>query len=154
MNPSPKSCKLKVHHKFLLDGLVRDFGEKYPFTSLRPNASIINDPDFESGTAKLQGGSERAFAHFLRDGVPDSILNSPDQELGYADRVLLAGQQEKRARLEKSKYRSAKHVTSQSNICERLFSHAKLIMSNLRLLCCSENFERSKSSRDLRRCRG
>ena len=83
-------------------------------------------------------------AHFLRDGAPDSILNSPDQKLGYADRVLLAGQQEKRACLEKSKYRSKKHVTSQSNISERLLSRAKLIMNYLRkcmnpriLICCS-----------------
>ena len=119
--------------KVSLEELVRDFGEKYPLTSLRPNSNIINDPDFENTIAKIQGGSEglinnrekRACAHFLRDGAPNSILNTLDQELGYADRVLLADQQEKRARLEKSKCRCAKHVTSQNNICKRLFSQAK-----------------------------
>ncbi len=38
----------------------------------------------------------------------------------------------KRARIDKSKYRSTQHVTATSNISERLFSLAKLIMSYLR----------------------
>ena len=39
--------------KTLLDGLVNDFWDKYLLSSLRPNAPIINDPDFESGIAKI-----------------------------------------------------------------------------------------------------
>ena len=126
--------------KTLLDGLVNDFGDKYLLSSLRPNAPIINDPDFESGIAKIQGGAEatmtsrekRACSRFLKDGALEVTMNSPVQELGYADRILQAGLQNKKARIEKSKYRPTKHVTTQSNICERLFSQAKLIMSVLR----------------------
>ena len=38
----------------------------------------------------------------------------------------------KRRRIEKSNYRSTEHVSATSNICERLFSAAKLIMTDLR----------------------
>ena len=38
----------------------------------------------------------------------------------------------KRARIDRSKYRFTQHVTETSNMCERLFSLAKLIMSYLR----------------------
>ena len=81
----------------------------------------------------MSNREKRACSHFLRDGDPETILNSPDQYLiGYADRVLLAAQQDKRARFEKFKYRSAKHVTSENNICELLLSQVILITNFLR----------------------
>ena len=38
----------------------------------------------------------------------------------------------KLASVEKSAYRSTEHMSSTSNVCERLFSVAKLVMSHLR----------------------
>ena len=38
----------------------------------------------------------------------------------------------KRSRIEKSKYRSTEHVSSTSEVCERIFSVAELVMSDLR----------------------
>ena len=54
---------------------------------MRQNAPIINDPDFESGIAKIQGGTEasmaprekRACSHFLEDGAPEAAMNTPIQ---------------------------------------------------------------------------
>jgi hypothetical protein len=56
----------------------------------------------------------------------------PLQEKAYADRVLSVALQDKRQRTDTSKYRTTIHVLPQSNICERLFSHAKIIMSDRR----------------------
>ena len=53
-------------------------------------------------------------------------------DVGYAMRILYNAESNKRARIDKSKYRSTQHVTAPSNMCERLFSLAKLIMSYLR----------------------
>jgi hypothetical protein len=61
-------------------------------------------------------------------------LREEDDHLGYAERLLNGQQAAKRRRLQISKYRSTKHVYSQSNLCERLFSHAKIIMTDRRKL--------------------
>jgi hypothetical protein len=52
--------------------------------------------------------------------------------LSYAERLLEAGHQAKKAREDTSRYRKVSHVVATSNTCERLFSQAKLLMSSLR----------------------
>jgi hypothetical protein len=56
----------------------------------------------------------------------------PLQEKAYADRVLSVAQQDKHQRTDTSKCRTTIHVLPQSNLCERLFSHAKNFMSDQR----------------------
>ena len=50
----------------------------------------------------------------------------------FADRALHESDSAKRQRTDRSLYRSTLHVSSTSNICERLFRNAMLIMSHLR----------------------
>ena len=54
------------------------------------------------------------------------------RKASYADRILSEAEQNKRQRIDTSKYRSTIHVLPQSNLCERLFSHAKIIMADRR----------------------
>ena len=57
------------------------------------------------------------------------------EQLGDADRLLIKQQSNKRRRVQtSSKYRSTKRVYSQSNLCERLFSLAKILMTDRRKL--------------------
>jgi len=60
------------------------------------------------------------------------LPNSPCTELGYADQLLRNTHRNKRRREESSEYRAVKHVSPTTNICERLFSKAKLVMTALR----------------------
>ena len=62
--------------------------------------------------------------------VPATEPASP--EVSFFQRAQKQGEEKKRRRIEKSIYRSTEHVSATSNICERLFSAAKLIMTDLR----------------------
>ena len=75
---------------------------------------------------------------FLLEGCDDEESGKHDsdeddnmQDVDYAEAILQATEVRKSARLNtyKSKYRSMLHIESQSNICERLFSRAKPIMT-------------------------
>ena len=55
-----------------------------------------------------------------------------NDEAGYAERILDEAHKEKRRKVDSSKCRSTIHVLPQSNLCERLFSLAKLILTDLR----------------------
>ena len=104
-------------------------------------ANLINNPAFENGIIKLQSGREAELTRL--EATPVSIFlksadgNQEEEEdeetdVGYAERVLLNANRAKKQRNDVSKYRSTRHVISQSNLCERLFSLAKLIMSDRR----------------------
>ena len=56
----------------------------------------------------------------------------PGQAVAYAHRILSEAEQNKRQRTDTSKYRTTIHVLPQSNLCERLFSNAKIIMADRR----------------------
>ena len=89
---------------------------------------------------KLQGGKESqlntqendAVKIFLFDKETPEVDDEVDADAGYAEQILNAAELNKRARVDKSKYRSTLNVSSTSNMCERFFSAAKLIMSALR----------------------
>ena len=53
-------------------------------------------------------------------------------EVSFFQRAQKQGEEKKRRRIEKSINRSTEHGSATSNICERLFSAAKLIMTDLR----------------------
>jgi hypothetical protein len=65
------------------------------------------------------------------DGVEEK--DGDDSELSYAEIILSeADEDAKRRRVIESKYRSTEHVLSTSNLCERLFSQCKILMSDRR----------------------
>ena len=57
---------------------------------------------------------------------------SPGNDLGYADQLLRNTAQRKILREGNSEYRPLEHVSPTSNICERLFCRAKLLISATR----------------------
>ena len=84
---------------------------------LRKNGAIVNSPNFENGIVKIQCGNEGSLS------VP-GIEHPPaaGEEETYAQRFLRTGASASQRRRLNSKYRSTKHVSSQVNLCERLFS--------------------------------
>ena len=55
-------------------------------------------------------------------------VEEEDDQEGFAARLLREGAVRQRS----TKYRSTTHVASQTNLCERLFSDGRLVMSHLR----------------------
>jgi hypothetical protein len=92
---------------------------------------------------KIQGGNEDELTGDEKEAVSIFLLNAdaaalpappaPAAPLSYAERLLEAGHQAKKAREDTSRYRKVSHVVATSNTCERLFSQAKLLMSST---CC------------------
>lgn len=129
----------------LFDKLLVDFGMKYPLSQLKTTSVLVNNPSFENGIIKIQSGCEdrltraekEAVSLYLKnvvDAVGDEEKESelPGQAQAYADSILSEAQQSKRQRTDTTKYRTTIHVLPQSNLCERLFSHAKIIMADRR----------------------
>jgi len=104
------------------------------------NQRLIQCPDFENGIVKIQSGQERSLTATERSAVEIFILPAAaarlepaeDADLSFAESLLRDGRNVKRRRLATSKYRSTEHVSATSNVCERLFSRARLIMNHLR----------------------
>jgi hypothetical protein len=125
----------------LFDGLIETF-ERYPdrrlrcsLDHLRPDADIVNNPDFESGIVKIQEGRERNLSRNEKNAVKafkkvDAAAAAADDDqeevLGFADQLLA----NKRQRV--SAYECTDHVLAEANCCERTFSRARLYMSHLR----------------------
>ena len=126
----------------LFDGLI----SKYPECSdyLAPNSDIVHSPIFESAVCKVQGKLENtldrdekiSLKRFLNNPLPNNSStrdeNDDDTELSFAEKITNNITAEKRQRTDVSKYRSLKHVAKDSNMVERLFSRAKLIMRDHR----------------------
>ena len=125
----------------LFDGLIEECPAAKPF--LKMDAEIVHSKHFESGVIKVQSGNEqtltrdekKSLKRFLIDydaNNDSDIEEIESDQLSFADSVLERAQAAKRQRIEKSAYRSMKHVSPTSNVCERLFSRAKLIMTDQR----------------------
>lgn len=132
----------------LFDGLIRDLGGKYPAFKryLTSFSNIVNNPDFENGIIKLQSGKEEdltvsecaALEIFLIDKTgqtfdPRNVDSQGEEEkLDYAETIRRNAVKSNKRKSNKSLYRSVAHCISTSNVCERLFSLAKLLMCSLR----------------------
>ena len=105
----------------------------------------MNNPDFETGAAKIQQGDESlltrqekiALSFFLLK--PDNIdplddhNNAEVNPIINCNEILESIQAQKKAKTTKaSKYRPMGHLIPTSNCVERLFSNAKLVLSDLR----------------------
>lgn len=119
-------------------------------TYLSDTAPIIHNRDFERAVTKVQSNDESSLTraeansikHFLlsntddmdNDDIDDSNSTEDDEDIHFISNVLKEASSRKEARVASTvtKYRSMNHIVSQSNICERLFSHAKIIMTDQR----------------------
>lgn len=127
----------------LIDKLI----ENLPETAhrLSKNAEIVHNKTFENAIVKLQSNKEdelsvleRSAVNFLRKNIPnDEEINLETEEIEELDeysQALKANEANKRQRVERneSAYLPCPHIIPTSNICERLFSNAKAIMTDYR----------------------
>ena len=107
---------------------------------LKVDSTIINDFHFEYGIRKIQSGNESDLSPEEVEAVkmfkkplppPSSVIHSPPAN-EYASSLRNTLRAEKRQRTEASEYRKTNHVSTTSNICERLNSNVGRIMSPLR----------------------
>ena len=125
--------------------------DKYPGTAhyLSADAAIVQNKSFEKGVVKLQKGNEHDLTpaeknqlrRFLTEDAPEEPEDDDDNTA--AQQLYDRNQARKKARimLTSSKYRSTKHVCSTTNMVERLFSRAKLVMTDLRRSMYPRNLE-------------
>ena len=119
---------------------MEDFGDKYELSYLQKTNPIVkNNPVFENAIVKIQGRHEDLLNRSERDTVKifyksedDDDNTPPPTAMGYAESIIFHAEDKKRKLEFKSKYRNLSYVVSTSNVCERLFSQAKLVMSSLR----------------------
>ena len=126
------------------EALLTDYDTvECPLNHLKRNSSIVNNKAFENAIVKIQGhaeidltASEKAAVSMFK--IPTTARATevavilPAPQLSFFERAQKDSEDRKRARVEKSSYRSTEHVSATSNICERLFSLAKLVMTHLR----------------------
>ena len=53
----------------LFDNLLEDFGTKYPLSQLKANSVLVNNPNFENGIIKIQGGREDRLLRAEKEAV-------------------------------------------------------------------------------------
>ena len=111
------------------DTLIAD----YPFMKhhLGSTADILHDKAFETAVVKIQRGTEQTLTTAEKIAVArfkiDATSNNDDaMEDSYMDKVRANGLAKK---VKKSNYSSLNHISATSNIVERLFSRAKLVMT-------------------------
>jgi len=105
---------------------------------IRTNYHLINNPNFEKGIVKVQRGNEgnltaaeasaiKRFQLPRAEDAEEDVAHADETDENFADTIL-----NKRPKTSLSKYRSLKHLSATSNVCERLFSKAKRIMTDQR----------------------
>jgi hypothetical protein len=120
----------------LFDKLVSNFPETQAYLS--PNADIVHSPCFESAVSKVLGNNlklsreeTKALARFRIGSATNMEHTDEIEELhdtDFASSVLNTAEVTRtEITSNRMPYRSLKHVSPTSNICERLFSRAKLI---------------------------
>jgi hypothetical protein len=127
-----------THVRSMFDKLIQQHPRSVE--KLGPKAEVVHSSDFESAICKIQALDERllsvterkAVKRFLMD--ENDAVNAPDtnadedHERDWAQDIIDSADAHKRRKLFVSKYRSTKHVAPTSNVCERIFSRAKLVM--------------------------
>ena len=103
---------------------------------LGKDSDIVHNKNFENGIVKIQDGEENKLNANEKESVKIFLITnnnsggeeevSTDNEESFVDSTLKAALVKKK---KTSKYHSTKHVSPTSNICERLFSRASIIMT-------------------------
>lgn len=135
--------------RFQFDNLIRDYQKRDRLLPhLHQYGTIVNNPFFESGIIKIQGNLEHklneedgaeekeAVAMYLKpQAIRANNVTATDtsaKPLTYAQKNFEAGVAAKKARIAESNYKSTAHIPAANNICERLFSVARLNLPYLR----------------------
>lgn len=130
--------------RVLFDGLIRD--DACLNSHLARSAPVVHNPSFEAAIIKIQRGEEskltaderHSVAHFLLTEQPHEDRGSitsddegEEEETSYAVSLIEEDDEKvrKKQKIIASRYKSTLHVSPTSNICERAFSRAKLIMT-------------------------
>jgi hypothetical protein len=135
------------------DLLISEYGSTYPSLEqyLGAEASIVQSMHFENAIVKLQTGvmAEAALlddekATVVKYLIDQNIRN--DQDVERADDIIVRAEAKvKRQKLEyqgrPSAYHKVLHVLPTSNIAERLFSRAKLVLHDRRKNLTFSHFE-------------
>ena len=137
--------------RLLFDNLLTKYGDLYELTQLKDNSELVTNPDFENGIIKIQKElsdrnrltlrEKNAVSRYLKtnadaaDGQEEKEKEEVE-ELGFADTIIAEAEREHKRRrvvaVADDRCVSTIHVLSQSNLCERLFSLAKLVMTDRR----------------------
>lgn len=122
---------------------------------LSKNARIIHNKNFENAVVKIQSLKESTLSqsekqaisrYLIVDNEPEGERNADEEdeeeELNFVENLLAEARASKRRRmLSRSKYRNLAHIEPTSNMVERLFSRAKLIMTDHRKSMSPRNLE-------------
>ena len=105
-------------------------------SQLGKDSDIVHNKNFKNGIVKIQDGEENKLNANEKESVKIFLFannNSGrdeemtmDNEESFVDSTLKAALVKKK---KATKYHSTKHVSPTSNICERLFSRASIIMT-------------------------
>ena len=129
--------------RLLFDSLISDYPHLGFKTHLSKDADIVHDKHFENAIAKLQAPShiDANLTPSEKEAVKVFKITAADEEeeaksdipqMGYAERKLREDAERLLKKQKRSEYRSVAHVTNNSNRAERLFSGAKLNMTDTR----------------------
>lgn len=86
--------------------------------------------EMESWRSRMERERSRSIFLLKADAAALPAPPAPTASLSYAERLLEAGHQAKRAREGTSRYRRVSHVAATVNTCERLFSQAYYIFAS------------------------
>lgn len=136
-NEDPLKVSMLIVRK-AFDKLILEFPSMAKY--LAPAAEIVHCPVFDSAVVKIQSGNEdrltaaekRAVLFFKLDAPTAAGIEEEkdpdDPEPRFMDGVLKEVDAVRNKIAKKSAYRSLDHVATTSNIVERLFSRAGIIM--------------------------
>ncbi len=100
---------------------------------LSATADIVHDKIFETAVVKLQRGDpllrdEAAALQIFKIHQDSASAMSDSSNLSFVERILHTQEDAHKRRKVTGQYESTAHISPTSNICERLFSRAKLVM--------------------------
>jgi hypothetical protein len=134
--------------RMLFDSVIR----AYPVTSyyLGIRASIVHSPDFECGIIKIMSGEETSMTEDERttcrileeplEIISDEEKTEEKKTLTFAQQALL-GKRKADSMSQPTTYQYPKFINPTSNIVERLFSLASLVLTDLRGQLSPYHFE-------------
>ena len=123
---------LKTHINTDHPNWKEEFSDSQKPSKLFLNLPIVNWKNFEKGLVKIQDGKESLLsdqeAMAVKSFTKHVYAETENAGADYAEQLLLA----KMRKTDSSKYEPLQWSPSTSNICERLFSRAKLTLGYLR----------------------
>ena len=126
-----KAGPMNFHVRGLSDD-AKTYHDWIEWIVMWPKARVVQSPAFEEAIVKLQKGqtlnpAEKKLVSVFKVIPKESAAEETDENLSYEDELLRDVERSKQAGAT-NEYRSTYHVSPTSNIVERLFSVAGIIM--------------------------